>query len=342
MPGKLAPYAIRPVVTWLAVVATALSLCVSATVTARVNLLTSTLVVIAGNDNPDGLSPQMQQQLGGDPWYPGPNTNQYRPGGTFGHGYLDTANNPASPFYGWDFVRVEWPANIELQSSGGQGYELQQQQGVHNVDQSIARVLSTLGPGEKVVAVGYSSSANVLVREMRDLQGQVGGAPATDRLSFFLMGSPNRPHGGILQRFPGLYIPDVDIRLDGSTPIDTPYATTDIGWEYDTASDFPLYPLNLLADLNSLIAGPIVHSNYYNADVNGGGQHHLHHPQDASSASAAAVLLHGLPQTLPGPRRTGADVDGRLGLRPIDQSGNTHGCSSDTSNQPHHSRRRPG
>ena len=269
MPGKLASYAIRPVVTWLAVVATALSLCVSATVTARVNLLTSTLVVIAGNDNPDGLSPQMQQQLGGDPWYPGPNTNQYRPGGTFGHGYLDTANNPASPFYGWDFVRVEWPANIELQSSGGQGYELQQQQGVHNVDQSIARVLSTLGPGEKVVAVGYSSSANVLVREMRDLQGQVGGAPATDRLSFFLMGSPNRPHGGILQRFPGLYIPDVDIRLDGSTPIDTPYATTDIGWEYDTASDFPLYPLNLLADLNSLIAGPIVHSNYYNADVNG-------------------------------------------------------------------------
>lgn len=267
--GKFLTSGIRSVVTSVAVFTAALALCVPATLSAGVHLLTNTLVVIAGNDNPDGLGPPMQQQLGGDPSYPGPNTNPYRPGGTFGQGYLDTANNPRSPFYGWDFVRVEWPANIELQSSGGLGYEFQQQQGVHNVDQSITRVLSTLGPGEKVVAVGYSSSANVLVREMRNLQGQTGGAPATEQLSFFLMGSPNRPHGGILQRFPGLYIPDVDIRLDGSIPIDTPYATTDIGWEYDTASDFPLYPLNLLAALNALIAGPIVHSNYYNADVNG-------------------------------------------------------------------------
>jgi len=267
--AKLVTGGIRSVVTSVAVFTAALALCVPATLNTGVKLLTSTLVVIAGNDNPDGLAPQMQQELGGDPWYPEPNTNQYRPGGIFGQGYLDTANNPGSPFYGWDFVRVEWPANIELQSSGGQGYESQQQQGAHNVDQSITRVLSTLGPGEKVVAVGYSSSANVLVREMRNLQGQTDGAPATERLSFFLIGSPNRPHGGILQRFSGLYIPDVDIRLDGSTPIDTPYATTDIGWEYDTASDFPLYPLNLVADLNSLFAGPIVHSNYFNADVNG-------------------------------------------------------------------------
>jgi len=109
----------------------------------------------------------------------------------------------------------------------------------------------------------------VLVREMRNLQGQPSGAPPTDQLGFFLMGNTNRPNGGILQRFPGLYIPDVDIRFDGSTPIDTPYATTDIGWEYDTASDFPLYPLNLLADLNAVFAGPITHSNYFNADVNG-------------------------------------------------------------------------
>jgi len=267
--GKFVTGGIRSVVTSVVVVIAALALCVPATLSLGIQLLTNTLVVIAGNDNPAGLTPKMQQELGGDPWYPEPNTNQYRPVGTFGQGYLDTANNPGSPYYGWDFIRVEWPAKIGLPSRGGLAYEPQQLQGLHNVDRAITDVLATLNPGEKAVAVGYSSSANVLVREMRNLQGQPSGAPPTDQLGFFLMGNTNRPNGGILQRFPGLYIPDVDIRFDGSTPIDTPYATTDIGWEYDTASDFPLYPLNLLADLNAVFAGPITHSNYFNADVNG-------------------------------------------------------------------------
>ncbi|MEI8084280.1 MAG: PE-PPE domain-containing protein [Actinomycetes bacterium] len=269
MRGKFVTGGIRSVVTSVVVVIAALALCVPATLSLGIQLLTNTLVVIAGNDNPAGLTPKMQQELGGDPWYPEPNTNQYRPVGTFGQGYLDTANNPGSPYYGWDFIRVEWPAKIGLPSRGGLAYEPQQLQGLHNVDRAITDVLATLNPGEKAVAVGYSSSANVLVREMRNLQGQPSGAPPTDQLGFFLMGNTNRPNGGILQRFPGLYIPDVDIRFDGSTPIDTPYATTDIGWEYDTASDFPLYPLNLLADLNAVFAGPITHSNYFNADVNG-------------------------------------------------------------------------
>ena len=267
--GKSVTGGMRSVVTSVVVVIAALSLCVPATLSVGIQLLTNTLVVIAGNDNPAGLTPKMQQELGGDPWYPEPNTNQYRPVGTFGQGYLDTANNPGSPYYGWDFIRVEWPAKIGLPSRGGLAYEPQQLQGLHNVDRAITEVLATLNPGEKAVAVGYSSSANVLVREMRNLQGQPSGAPPTDQLGFFLMGNTNRPNGGILQRFPGIWIPDVDIRFDGSTPIDTPYATTDIGWEYDTASDFPLYPLNLLADLNAVFAGPITHSNYFNADVNG-------------------------------------------------------------------------
>jgi len=267
--GKFVTGGIRSVVTSVVIVIAALALCVPANLSLGIQLLTNTLVVIAGNDNPAGLTPKMQQELGGDPWYPEPNTNQYRPVGTFGQGYLDTANNPGSPYYGWDFIRVEWPAKIGLPSRGGLAYEPQQLQGLHNVDRAITDVLATLNPGEKAVAVGYSSSANVLVREMRNLQGQPSGAPPTDQLGFFLMGNTNRPNGGILQRFPGLYIPDVDIRFDGSTPIDTPYATTDIGWEYDTASDFPLYPLNLLADLNAVFAGPITHSNYFNADVNG-------------------------------------------------------------------------
>ena len=99
MRGKFVTGGIRSVVTSVAVFTAALALSVPATLSAGVHLLTSTLVVIAGNDNPAGLTPKMQQELGGDPWYPEPNTNQYRPVGTFGQGYLDTANNPGSVSY---------------------------------------------------------------------------------------------------------------------------------------------------------------------------------------------------------------------------------------------------
>ena len=248
------------------VVATAVLLCFVSSVSAGIQLLTSTLLVMGGNTNPAGLTPKMQQQLGGDPYWPDPNTNIFKPVGHIGDGYIDV-NNGASPFHDWAYQAVEWPAEISLPLPGHWTYEASQQQGVHNIDGAIGDTLPTLGPGEKVVAFGYSSSANVMVREMRQLINQPGGPTATGQLQFFLMGNPNRPNGGILQRFAGLYIPVLDIRLDGSTPVDTPYQTTDISWQYDTASDFPNYPINLLADLNSLVAGPILHGNYYPADV---------------------------------------------------------------------------
>jgi len=267
--GKCMTGAIRSVATALAVVVAVLILGVPVTVSAGIQLLTSSLLAMGGNGNPAALSPAMQQELGGDPYYPAPNTDRFKPAGTFGQGYIDTQNNPASPYYGWAFRPVEWPAQIGLPILGSLTYEASQQQGVQNIDSAIDSTLPTLSPGERAVVFGYSSSANVVVREMRGLQNQPGGAPAIDQLEFLLLGNPNRPNGGILQRFAGLFIPFVGIRLDGSTPIDTPYATTDISWQYDTVADFPNYPLNLLADLNALIPGPILHGNYFPADVNG-------------------------------------------------------------------------
>lgn len=256
---------IRSTATALLAAVAAAALSLAASFTAGVQLLTSTLLVMGGNDNPAGLTPTMQQQLGGDPWFPAPDTDRFRPVGTLGEGYIDTENNPSSPFFGWVFSRVEWPADISLKTP----YEPSQQQGVHNIDQAIQQTVPSLGPGEKALAFGYSSSANVMVREMRALQNQPGGAPAVDRLEFFLMGNPNRPNGGIMQRFPGLYIPLLDIRLDGSNPVDTPYATTDVSWRYDGAADFPLYPVNLLADVNALFGSWLLHGNYYPATMNG-------------------------------------------------------------------------
>lgn len=249
-----------------AAAAAVMGLALLGTVSTGVQLLANTLLVMGGNENTDALSPSMQQKLGGDPGYPGVNTDVLRPFGVFGQGYIDAENNPDSPYFEWDFTRVEWPAQMGLPILGEWSYEASQQQGVHNIDNAIAEVLPTLGSGEKVVAFGYSQSGNVMVREMRALQSQPGGAPATEQLEFFLLANPNRPNGGILQRFSGLYVPFVEVRVDGSTPIDTPYQTTDISWQYDGAADFPTYPLNLLAVLNAFIAP---HGNYYIADVDG-------------------------------------------------------------------------
>ena len=261
--------AARSVPISLVTVASILTGCVPAIVSTDLNLLANTLLVMGGNKNPTGLTPTMEQQLGGDPWYPDTNADRLRPVGVFGEGYLDTQNNPASPYYGWDLTLVHWPAQIGLPSLGQWSYEGSQRQGLANIDLAIRNVLPALGPGETALALGYSSGSNVMVREMRSLQNQPGGAPATGQLEFFLMGNPNRPNGGILQRFPGLHVPLLDIRTDGSTPVDTPYSTTDIAWEYDAAADFPLYPVNLLAVLNSLLSGSYLHGDYYQADVNG-------------------------------------------------------------------------
>ncbi|WP_273732356.1 PE-PPE domain-containing protein [Mycolicibacterium septicum] len=136
-------------------------------------------------------------------------------------------------------------------------------------DTSVARgvlslnnaVLST--PGEKVV-VGYSQSANIATREKRnlaELRAQGATVPSPDELSFVFVANPNRPNGGILARFEGLYIPILGVSFDGATPNDE-YKTIDVARQYDLIADFPKYPLNLLADLNALMGYVYLHPNY--------------------------------------------------------------------------------
>lgn len=225
-----------------------------------VRLLAGTLVAIGGNSNPSSAS--MIQELGGDPRvlgvYPGSV-------GVAGQGYLDPAN-PDSPYYGYDFHAVPWPSQIPYTSGwdGTTSFEQSQRQGLVNLQDVLGQARETDGP---VAVAGYSSGANVVVREMRYLQSI--GSPDADRLEFLLFASMNRPNGGIAQRFPGLFVPFFGVRFDGSTPTDTPYKTTDVSWEYDPISDFPNYPLNFLADLNALIGFGLLHANYFPADMDG-------------------------------------------------------------------------
>ena len=74
-----------------------------------------------------------------------------------------------------------------------------------------------------------------------------------------LGGDRNLPNGGILARFPGLYIPILDLSFNGPEPTDTPFDTVVITRQYDGVADFPLYPLNLVADLNAVLGFFYVH-----------------------------------------------------------------------------------
>jgi len=226
-----------------------------------VKLLAGTLVLIGGNSNP--TSAGMSQELGGDPLPAGTKTPIYLQMGVAGQGYLDPTN-PASPFYGYNPVAVQWPATIPFSFTWGDTapFESVQRAGLTAMQAAISAGLAAGGPVE---VVGYSSSANVVVQELTALRA--AGSPDTDELNFIMIAGMNRPNGGIAERFPGLIVPFINVPLGGSPQTKTAYKVTDISWQYDPISDFPNYPLDVVSDLNSVLAFFSQHSDYYNADV---------------------------------------------------------------------------
>ncbi|HUO36445.1 MAG TPA: PE-PPE domain-containing protein, partial [Mycobacterium sp.] len=126
-----------------------------------------------------------------------------------------------------------------------------------------AALLSQLvaDPGGSLVVFGYSQSADIVTIEKRDLAS--ASSTVKSQLSFVVIGDPNRPNGGILERFAPLSIPILGFTFDGAMPTDTGISTTDIAFQYDIAADFPEYPIDILADLNSLV-GLGIHGSYPN------------------------------------------------------------------------------
>jgi hypothetical protein len=112
---------------------------------------------------------------------------------------------------------------------------------------------------DHLVIYGYSQGATVANLEKRKLAEQYpAGTPAPD-IDFVLGGDTNLPNGGFLARFPGLYVPILDFSFNGPEPTDTQFDTTVINRQYDFMSDFPLYPLNPVADLNAVLGFIYVH-----------------------------------------------------------------------------------
>ena len=139
--------------------------------------------------------------------------------------------------------------------------------GVAALDQSIVPQLLA---GSGVTVFGYSQSASIASIEMNNLIAGAGtaGNPTMDQLGnlhVVLIGDPNNPIGGILDRFqfPGdQHVPFVNIPLS-LDPTPTAHISTDIyTGEYDGWANFPQDPTNILAVINALIGILTVHPYY--------------------------------------------------------------------------------
>ncbi len=107
---------------------------------------------------------------------------------------------------------------------------------------------------------GYSQSAVIAVDEEIALM-QSGQAPPD--ATFLLLGSLNRPDGGLFERFPGLLIPGLPaFEFNGAEPIDAGIPTIDVATQYDFFADFPQFPINPIADLNAILGIYYAHGAY--------------------------------------------------------------------------------
>jgi len=117
-------------------------------------------------------------------------------------------------------------------------------------------------PGSDLLVFGYSQSAIIATLEMNALDA----LPADERpnpadLAFMLTGDFGNPDGGFFERFT-FNIPVLGIPFYGPTPPDTVYPTDIYIAQYDGVSDFPQYPLNVLADLNAVFGLQYEHTQY--------------------------------------------------------------------------------
>lgn len=118
--------------------------------------------------------------------------------------------------------------------------------------------------GDHLVIFGYSMGANTAIKEKRQLAAQYPPGTTAPDINFVLIGDPDLPNGGLAARFPGLNTVILGT-FDGPEPTDTPFHTDVITRQYDGAADFPLYPLNVIADLNAVLGFFYVHTNYLDA-----------------------------------------------------------------------------
>jgi len=169
-----------------------------------------------------------------------------------------------------------------------------------SVGQGAAILESTIqaneGAGDASTVFGYSQSSTLSGVTMQLLDPS--GTPETgpDAPQFLLIADPNAPNGGLFERFNGfetlsgnttvnpLSLASLGFNFNGATPSDD-FVTNMYSLEYDGFTDFPRYPLNLLADVNAFLGIETLHGTYLDGGVDGSGP--------TAEQIANAILLPG-------------------------------------------------
>jgi hypothetical protein len=163
---------------------------------------------------------------------------------------------------------------------GGAGWpdELWKRSGLFDltIDQSAQQgaaildgvVVANLANGnDHLVIYGISQGAVIANMEKQRLAEQYPEGTKAPDISFVLQGDLNLPDGGLHARFPSLHIPILDWTFNGPEPTDTQFHTDVITRQYDGFADFPLYPLNVIADLNAILGMAYVHGNSFDVSL---------------------------------------------------------------------------
>ncbi len=125
-------------------------------------------------------------------------------------------------------------------------------------------------PDHEVVIFGYSQGATVAGIYKGNLAYLNNPADPTlpTNVSFVLIGSLNRPNGGLFERLAALgTVPVLDATFGNPTPTDTTppdgvINTDDIALQYDGVADAPSWVLNPLSLVNALAGFEYVHGTY--------------------------------------------------------------------------------
>jgi hypothetical protein len=120
---------------------------------------------------------------------------------------------------------------------------------------------------DHLVIYGLSQGAGIANVVKKRLAEQYPSGTTAPDIDFVLSGDPNLPNGGLMSRFGGAYIPILDFPFNGPAATDTQFDTVEINRQYDGFSDFPLYPLNLVADLNAVMGILYLHTNSFDVSL---------------------------------------------------------------------------
>lgn len=162
------------------------------------------------------------------------------------------------------FAGAMWPDEPWWKLSGL--FDLTVDQSIRAGAANLEAVMAEHGIDHLVIN-GYSQGATVVNTVKRKLAEQYPAGTDAPDIDFVLGGDPNLPNGGLSARFPGLYVPILDLTFDGPAPTDTQFDTVEISRQYDMASDFPLYPLNVIATLNAVLGFAYLHTNPFDVSL---------------------------------------------------------------------------